>query len=324
MCHEALSNEESLTNRFAKHRIKVLVIGSTGFIGSRVMTELDSCDNVEVSIMTRRRYSVPNHPRIKVLLGDVTDLTSLNLAIRDFEVVVNAASYVGDDPLRAQQVNHLGAENVAHAWKSSGARKLIHISTTAVYGTGPHRSHPANPTVYKPDSVVSQTRAAGEASILNLGGIVIRPNLIYGPGDQWFIPGIIRLFRTLGTQIDNGAAKISVVDVADLGRLVSALATSPAPLDGAFHAANPTPTTLARLAYTIRREVSPLQIEGTTTLDEAVRILEPAGFRPHQVKMVGMDHHYESQNLWDLAELGKTSPTISREAVDWYRLVAKI
>jgi hypothetical protein len=115
-----------------------------------------------------------------------------------------------------------------------------------------------------------------------------------------------------------------VVDVADLGCLVSALVISSTPVAGAFHAANPIPTTLSSLTHLIRREFAPLRIEGTTTLDEAVRILEPAGFRSHQVKMVGMDHHYESQVLWDLAKLDRTAPTISREAVGWYRLAAKI
>jgi len=172
---------------------------------------------------------------------------------------------------------------------------------------------------FRPESAASRTRAAADRAVLAAGGIVIRPNLTHGIGDRWFIPGAVRMFRALGTTIDNGRAMLSTIDVVDLGRLVASLAVTAFPVAGAFHAADPVPVTLARLLGTISRHIMPLDIAGSSSLDQAVQALEPSGFRPHQVHMLGMDHHYEAQDLWNLAGLQPRGFHLAPETVSWYK-----
>jgi 2-alkyl-3-oxoalkanoate reductase len=298
---------------------KVLLIGATGFIGSRILQALQARSDVLVSILARRSTDLFSRPLPKILFGDVTDPAAVGEAVRHATVVINAASYVGSDPRTAERVNQEGALAVIRACERSHVRRLIQVSTTAIYGSGPHRAlHPWEAR-YRPESVASRSRAAADQAVLSAGGIVVRPNLVHGTGDRWFIPGTVRMFRTLGTTLEHGRALLSTIDVTDLGTLIAALALTPGPVTGAFHAADPAPLTLARLLGTITQHISPLNIGGNSSLDDAVRILEPAGFRPHQVHMLGMDHYYESWDLWNLAGLQPTGFQITPETMEWYR-----
>lgn len=301
------------------HPTKVLLVGASGFIGSRILLALLARDSVVVSILTRRPPGLFSESMPTVLLGDVTDPASVRDAARHADVVINASSYVGNDPFMAHRVNHQGTLSIIRACKSSNVRRLIHVSTTAVYGSGPHRSIKTGEAQYRPASAVSRSRAIADHAVLSSGGIVVRPSLIYGAGDRWFIPGTARMFKTLGTTIEGGRAMLSTIHVVDLGLLVAALAVTSSPAAGAFHAAYQTPVTLANLLAAINQHIIPLGLEGSSSIVEAVHTLEPAGFSPHQIRMLGQDHHYESEELWGLAGIQSTGFRLTPEAQAWYR-----
>ncbi|MFF2243303.1 NAD-dependent epimerase/dehydratase family protein [Arthrobacter sp. NPDC058130] len=303
----------------ASRSTRVLLIGATGFIGNRILRALQARNDVLISIVARRPTDFISAPLPKIFIGDVSDPESLGPAVKNADVVINAASYVGNEPKMAHYVNHRGALSVIEACRKSNVQRIVHISSTAVYGSGPHRATSPWEATFRPESEVSRSRALGDAAMLAAGGIVIRPNLVYGPGDRWFIPGAVRMFTTLGTNLENGRALLSTIDVADLGRLVAALAVTASHVSGAFHAANPKPIALAQLLATIDRHIAPLMARGNSRIEEAIRTLEPAGFSPHQIKMLGLDHHYQSHELWDMACLPSTSFEVSPEAMLWYR-----
>ena len=298
---------------------KVLLIGPTGFIGSRILRSLHAHDDIEVSILARRSTGLVSGDSPLTLLGDLTDQDSVRRAVSGAEVVINAAPYVGSDQKRAEEVNRGGTMAIIRACEASAVRRLIQISTTAVYGSGPHRGIRPSEAQYGPESAASRSRAAADQAVLAAGGIVVRPSLVHGVGDRWFIPGTVRMFNALGSTIENGAAKFSMIDVEVLGRLVAALALTASPTAGAFHAADPTPVTLNRLLRTINRHVREIDIAGSSSLDEAVHALKPAGFRPHQIHMLGMDHYYEAQALWSLAALKPKGFRLAPETAAWYR-----
>jgi nucleoside-diphosphate-sugar epimerase len=254
-----------------------------------------------------------------VVTGDLTDPSSLAAATNGIDVVINAASYVGSDPEQAMRVNLNGTLATLRGCEQSSVSRFIQLSTTAVYGSGPHQGVLPWEVIYQPESVASQSRAMGEQAVLAAGGIVIRPNLTYGRGDRWFVPGAVRMFKTLGATIDRGQALISTIDVEDLGILTAALAITPTPISGAFHAANPLPTRLGDLLAYISEHLTELRLQKSASLDEAVRNLKPAGFRPHQINMLGMDHHYLSLELWAIAGHAPQTFHMSPEAISWYR-----
>ena len=297
---------------------KVLLVGATGFIGGHILHALRGREDDLVSILARRPADLVSED-FRTLPGDLTDPESVSRAVGGADVVINAASYVGSDPILARQVNQEGTMSLIRACDDSHVRRLVQISTTAVYGSGPHRAIRPWEAEYRPESVASRSRAAADQAVLDVGGVVVRPNLVHGTGDRWFIPGVVRMFRTLGATIENGSAMLSMIDVVDLGRLVASLADTASSVAGAFHAADPDPVTLEVLLASISRDLTPLGIAGSSSLDQAVRTLESAGFRPHQVRMLGMDHHYEARDLWDLAGLQPRGFHLTPESAAWYR-----
>jgi nucleoside-diphosphate-sugar epimerase len=273
-----------------------------------------------VSILTRRPTDLVLSSAGRVIIGDITDPLAVEKAVVGAEVVINSASYVGGDPTLAENVNARGAFSVIRASEQFGVRRLIQISTTAVYGSGPHRGLSAESVGYAPESVASRTRAEADQAILAAGGTVVRPNLVYGPGDRWFIPGLIRMLTALGSTINDGSAKLSLIDVTNLGGLVAALATAGSSSAGAFHAADPEPVTLGQLLDAVEGNVGLPALTGSCSGTDAARKLALHGFGSHQVNMLALDHFYEAGPLWEIAGLEPGGLQLAaRETRDWYR-----
>lgn len=300
-------------------RKRVLLIGASGFVGSSILRALQTRTDTRVSILARGRSEPFGACGPTVLTGDLTDPASLADATDGIDIVINSASYVGSDPEQARRVNLNGTLAVLRSCEGSTVSRIIQLSTTAVYGSGPHQGVRPWEARYQPESVASQSRCMADQAMLAAGGVVIRPNLVYGPRDRWFIPGVVRMFRALGATIDDGRALISLVDVEDLGILVAAAATAPTQVSGAFHAAHPVPIRLEKLLAIISECLTELRLKRSTSLSDAVRRLEPAGFSPHQVNMLGSDHHYLSDELWHIAEYSPRTFRMSPEAVSWYQ-----
>jgi nucleoside-diphosphate-sugar epimerase len=305
---------------YVAHRTKVLLIGATGFIGSRILQALHALGGVHISILTRRSsHFLSCKCPLTTLVGDIRDPAFIRAAISQADVVINAASYIGHDAKMADDINYQGTLSVIQACQASNARRLVQVSTAAVYGSGPHRALNPWEAPYQAMSHASRSRAVADQAVLSAGGVVVRPNLVYGVGDRWFIPGAVRMFRILGSTIEAGNALLSTIDVTDLGQLVAALAVTPSPVAGAYHAAYREPISLARLLGAIDQQIAPLKIHGSSTIADAISRLEAAGFSAHQVHMLSLDHNYEAQRLWDLAQATSPRFEFSTETQAWYR-----
>ncbi|MFC5877345.1 hypothetical protein ACFP74_07335, partial [Streptomyces virginiae] len=75
-------------------------------------------------------------------------------------------------------------------------RRIVHLSTCAVYGPRPHRGAYVGELAPAPVSPASSSRLAGEASVLDAGGLVLRAGLVLGRGDGWVVPALAGTGRT--------------------------------------------------------------------------------------------------------------------------------
>ena len=216
-----------------------------------------------------------------IYVGDITDPPSLEAAVRGVDLIVNAASYTGSDASKAALVNLDGTRNLLEVAADCSVPGFVQFSTTSVYGTGPHRGETEGSLPSRPESVVSQTRAAAEQFVLEAGGTVIRTGLIYGPGDRWFIPSLIRMATILGGPVGDGDSKLSVISVEHLGRLIAGLLTTATRTSGTFHAAEPTPVTVAQLLRHIEDRITGPQWSTRTDSAGSVALLLKSGFTAH-------------------------------------------
>jgi UDP-glucose 4-epimerase len=122
----------------------LLLTGGAGFIGSHIVERL-AADNDLVILDTLRRNALApvgldRHPRVKLIVGDVTDASAVKAAIEGCDAVVHLASIAGVDtvlknPVLTMRVSMLGTMNVLEAALAAGTvKRLIDFSTSEVFG----------------------------------------------------------------------------------------------------------------------------------------------------------------------------------------------
>ncbi|WP_448595063.1 NAD-dependent epimerase/dehydratase family protein [Thermoflexus hugenholtzii] len=126
--------------------MRILVTGGAGFIGSHLVERLLQ-EGYAVTVLDdlsggrlENLEAVRDHPRLRILIGDVTDPVTLRRALEGVERVFHLAAVVGvlrvlADPLRTMRVNVRGTEMVLEACAGRGLPVCL-ASSSEVYGKG--------------------------------------------------------------------------------------------------------------------------------------------------------------------------------------------
>jgi nucleoside-diphosphate-sugar epimerase len=283
---------------FVEHAPRILVLGSSGFIGSRVAASLAGSGEAHVVALSRKPGAGLRNHNVTIAAADISVPASLIPFLEGADVVVHAASYVGSDPRLAHEINELGTHNVIEQCRQSGVRRVIYVSTCSVYGSGPHRGLVEAEADYHPASVASASRAIAEQMVLGYGGEVVRPNLVFGAGDRWFVPGLLKIMKAAGGWPGDGSALLSLISVEALGGLVAGLAFAPRQSGQTFHAAYPEPVPVSFLLRSVAKVFNMEYPRFLGDDERAGSALWTAGFSRHQIDLVTTDHWYSSERLW--------------------------
>lgn len=190
----------------------VLVTGAGGFIGSHVVCALVR-DGARVRALVR--YNSRNErgtldwlepelvAEVEVVLGELRDVESVGAAVEGMEVVLHlgaqiAIPYSYVNPRDFFEVNVLGTLNVAQASLSHGVQRVVHTSTSEVYGsarTAPiTEAHPLEPqSPYAASKLAADKLMDSWHRSYGLPVTVLRPFNTYGPRQsaRAIIPTII-------------------------------------------------------------------------------------------------------------------------------------
>jgi nucleoside-diphosphate-sugar epimerase len=174
----------------------VLVTGSTGFVGGRLVERLLAETDWQVRGLVRTPEKGRRQARLggQIVAGDLTDAASVQAAMAGCQIVYHCAAWVGEsgDPNQAWAVNVAGTRNVVDAAVAAGVRRFVHLSSCAVYGslqafeideTTPRR--PKGNLYY--DSKLAAEEVVFDAyRNRGLPVVVPRPSQVYGPGSKQF------------------------------------------------------------------------------------------------------------------------------------------
>lgn len=207
-----------------KHE-SVLVTGADGFIGSH-LTELLVKQGYKVKALSQ--YNSFNYwgwlediecrNEIEILNGDVRDPHYCKRITKDVDIVFHLAaliaipySYVALDSY--VDTNIKGTLNICQAALENGVKRVIHTSTSEVYGTAEYvpidEKHPLQPqSPYSASKIGADAMAMSFFNAFNLPLTVARPFNTYGPRQsaRAIIPTII-------SQIASGKTQIRLGDV---------------------------------------------------------------------------------------------------------------
>jgi len=204
---------------------KALITGADGFIGSH-LTEMLVAKGYQVKALSQ--YNSFNNwgwleeinckNKVENLTGDIRDPHYCNHIIKDVDIIFHLAaliaipySYIAPDSY--VDTNIKGTLNICQAAKENSNVRVIHTSTSEVYGTAQYvpidEKHPLQPqSPYSATKIAADAMAMSFYNTFELPVTIARPFNTYGPRQsaRAVIPTII-------TQIANGAKEIKLGDL---------------------------------------------------------------------------------------------------------------
>jgi nucleoside-diphosphate-sugar epimerase len=206
--------------------MNVLVTGATGFVGSVLCRELVD-HGYTVRALFRREEAKRKLDAVPVTFveGDLIDGESLKRAAQGVSCIFHIGAVYREAKFADSvywDVNFEGTKRVFEAAATVGA-KVIHCSTTGIMGS--IEGAPADERHgYNPGDVYQESKLAAELYALEAfekhgaRGCIIRPTMIWGPGDT----RLFKLFKGVATRtmplIGDGLTRNHYVHVADLAR----------------------------------------------------------------------------------------------------------
>ena len=178
----------------------VLVTGAGGFIGSHLTEHLvDINANVKAFVRYNSRNDwgllelLPKEKldEIEVIMGDLKDADAVRYAVKDIDIIFHLGSLIAIPysyihPRETIETNILGALNVLTAAKENHVEKLVHTSTSEVYGTARYvpidENHPLQgQSPYSASKIGADKIAESFYRSFDLPVAIIRPFNTYGP-----------------------------------------------------------------------------------------------------------------------------------------------
>ena len=213
--------------------MKILVTGGTSLLGRTVAEQLRGRGD-EVTLLQRRTAAAGFAER----LGDIADPATALAAVAGKDAVVHVAARVGITGSWEEfaRTNIDGTENLLIAAQTEGVARFVHISSPSVahhgralVGAGAEPAAPDRARGHYARSKASAELLAQRANSGSLPVVVLRPHLIWGPGDTQLVGRIVARARdgrlaTVGT----GAALIDTTYISNAAdAVVAALDRAP-------------------------------------------------------------------------------------------------
>jgi nucleoside-diphosphate-sugar epimerase len=212
------------------HRQSILVLGANGFIGHAVVEQLAARGLSEVFVASRSWSPSTSRESTQSVQCRLDDPASIDEAVRGKSVVVHAArdatNELGQPPL--------GLKALLDSCRRHGVRRLIYLSSTAVYGHcdgDVDENTPSRPYTPYGQAKVEAERLCEAASAPEFQVAVLRPSLVYGSGgEEWterFVRALSRAeLTTLGPA---GESRANLIYVDDLARFCVTLSEGTLP-----------------------------------------------------------------------------------------------
>ena len=191
---------------------KVLVTGAGGFIASHLVERLVS-EGAQVRAFVRYNSrndvgmlkQIPSEvfAQLEVMHGDLRDVEAVRSAVKGVDTVFHlgaliAIPYSYVNPREVFDVNVMGTMNVMMAARDFGVRRVVHTSTSEVYGTAQYvpidEAHPLQgQSPYSASKIGADKIAESFYRSFEVPVVTMRPFNTYGPrqSTRAVIPTII-------------------------------------------------------------------------------------------------------------------------------------
>jgi nucleoside-diphosphate-sugar epimerase len=181
-------------------RMNLVVLGGSGFIGSRLVEELlrqgHDVRNVDIAASSTHAE--------RTTLADVRDESAMRRVLSRCDGVINLAAAHGDDvrPVSLyEEVNTVGACNITRAADACGVARIVFVSSAAVYA--PDEVLAQESSALLPATPYGRSKARAEAVYLDWANAdlarrsltMLRPCVVFGEGARGNVHRLIEQIR---------------------------------------------------------------------------------------------------------------------------------
>jgi nucleoside-diphosphate-sugar epimerase len=172
------------------------VTGGSGFVGNRLIRLLRARgDAVYALARSDAAADAVTQAGAEPVRGALEDPAALRDGMHGADVVIHAAARTADwgRPAAFERVNVEGTKNVLWAMQRAGVERIVHISPATVLADGRPvvNADETTPLPAKPLGWYHRSKRDAERAVMGAEGleaIVVRPGIVWGPGDPTWLP----------------------------------------------------------------------------------------------------------------------------------------
>lgn len=245
----------------------ILVTGATGFLGSALTTELikrhvaaGPVAGLRILVRDEKKARQQFGDAVTIIKGEITDEAQVQRAVDGVTTIYHCVGKLYHPSVLAAvyaQTHVTGTEILLKACQGQAQlQRFVHVSTTGVHGVTGARPA-AEDAPFAPTNPYEITKLAGELLALNaykeqgLPVCVVRPGLVYGPGDLHLLGFFTSIKKGLFRVIDGGKALLHPVYIDDMVSAMLLCAEQPQALGRVYNIAGDQPVTIRELASAI-------------------------------------------------------------------------
>ena len=205
----------------------MLVTGANGYVGKAVV-DLLVANEIPVRAMVRdaAKGKELEQPGVELVLADLIDKESLRRAVSGVHGIFHIGAIFRQAGLPESifhDVNAEGTRTLFDVAIDAGVKRIVHCSTGGVLG---HVKNPpgSDTSPYNPGDMYQRSKLEGEKIAMSyfqsgkMRGVVIRPAMIYGPGDTRNLKLFKMIARKKFFYVGKGEQCVHFVDVRDLAK----------------------------------------------------------------------------------------------------------
>ncbi|MBD0830937.1 NAD-dependent epimerase/dehydratase family protein [Aestuariibaculum sediminum] len=228
----------------------ILVTGGTGLVGSHLLYKLTSTNN-SVRAIYRTEHKLAQvkdvfatytndfealFNKIEWVQADLLDITALELALSNIDIVYHCAAFVSFEPDKyhlLRKTNIEGTSNLVNICLSKNIKKLCYVSSIATLGKPTNSLDINEETVWNPEdknTVYAITKYGAEMEVWRatqegLNAVIVNPGVILGAGIWKYGTGSLFKKASKGNPFYTSGS-VGLVDVHDVVEIMIKLMES--------------------------------------------------------------------------------------------------
>lgn len=198
---------------------KIIVIGGSGFIGTHLIKKLNSMFNLLNIDKEKSKLNV--HQKI----GDIRNIEFLDNSLESSSIIIHLAAEHKDNVHPSKlyyDVNCDGTKNIVNIAKKKGIKKIIFLSTVAVYGESDKNNFVNEKNITNPNNHYGKSKLQAEQILIEWVKenndnelAIIRPTAVFGIGCKGNIFNLAKHIHAKKPLIKSNTKK-SIISVNEL------------------------------------------------------------------------------------------------------------